>query len=61
VSAAMILFMVSLLPGVIFMYNPLQSEMWILVWATFLGTFDAVRNYSGSRVAKNASVGFGAL
>ena len=41
VSGATFLFFIAMLPAVLFMYNPLEHEMMIAVWACVLGTFDA--------------------
>ena len=41
-AGALLLFLIAVFPGTLFMYNPLESEMFIAVWATFLGAFDAL-------------------
>jgi hypothetical protein len=41
-AGALLLFLIAVLPGTLFMYNPLESEMFIAVWSVFLGTFDAL-------------------
>jgi hypothetical protein len=40
-ARALLLFMTAMLPATLFMYNPLESEMMIALWATFVGSFDA--------------------
>jgi hypothetical protein len=40
---ALFLFLVAGIPAFLFMYNPLQSEVWIATFAAFLGSYDGLR------------------
>ena len=41
-AGGLLLFLIAILPGTVFMYNPLESEMFIALWAVMLGTFDGL-------------------